>query len=138
MHTHRISQQFLHYYFHNLIGLGSLGLELLGAMDPLCFFQTMQWAPQCLPRVEIIPIASEFTFLKHKAKPIHLLWVSASCCDRLCGLVVRVLGYRSGGPIRFDSRHYQKKKRVVVLERGPLSFVSTTEELLDRKVAAPV
>jgi hypothetical protein len=24
------------------------------------------------------------------------------------------------------------------LERGPLSFVSTTEELLDRKVAAPV
>jgi hypothetical protein len=37
----------------------------------------------------------------------------------------------------FDSRHYQKKK-VVGLERGPLSFVSTTEELLDRKVAAPV
>jgi hypothetical protein len=33
----------------------------------------------------------------------------------------------------FDSRHYQKKK-VVGLERGPLSLVSTTEELLDRKV----
>jgi hypothetical protein len=27
---------------------------------------------------------------------------------------------------------------VVGLERGPLSRVSTTEELLDRKVAAPV
>jgi hypothetical protein len=27
---------------------------------------------------------------------------------------------------------------VVGLERGPLSLVSTTEELLDRKVAAPV
>jgi hypothetical protein len=27
---------------------------------------------------------------------------------------------------------------VVGLERGPLSIVSTTEELLDRKVAAPV
>jgi hypothetical protein len=26
----------------------------------------------------------------------------------------------------------------VCLERGPLSLVSTTEELLDRKVAAPV
>jgi hypothetical protein len=26
----------------------------------------------------------------------------------------------------------------VVLERGPLSLVSKTEELLDRKVAAPV
>jgi hypothetical protein len=37
----------------------------------------------------------------------------------------------------FDSRHYQKK-RIVGLERGPLSLVSTTEELLDRKVAAPV
>jgi hypothetical protein len=38
----------------------------------------------------------------------------------------------------FDSRHYQKKKKFVGLERGPLSLVSTTEELLDRKVAAPV
>jgi hypothetical protein len=55
--------------------------------------------------------------------------------DRLCGLVVRVLDYRSRGP-GFDSRALQKK--VDGLERGPLSFVSTTEELLDRKVAAPV
>jgi hypothetical protein len=38
----------------------------------------------------------------------------------------------------FDSRHYQKKKRVVGLERGALGLVSTIEELLDRKVAAPV
>jgi hypothetical protein len=38
---------------------------------------------------------------------------------------------------RIDSRNYQEKK-VVGLERGPLSLVSTTEELLDRKVAAPV
>jgi hypothetical protein len=30
------------------------------------------------------------------------------------------------------------KKEVVGLERGPLSLVSTTEELLDRKVVAPV
>jgi hypothetical protein len=29
-------------------------------------------------------------------------------------------------------------KKVVGLERGPLSLVSATEELLDRKVAAPV
>jgi hypothetical protein len=36
----------------------------------------------------------------------------------------------------FDSRHYQKK--AVALERVPLILVSTTEELLDRKVAAPV
>jgi hypothetical protein len=31
-----------------------------------------------------------------------------------------------------------RKKKVVGLERGPLSLVSTNEELLDRKVAAPV
>jgi hypothetical protein len=37
----------------------------------------------------------------------------------------------------FESRHYQEKK-VVGLERSPLSLVNTTEELLDRKVAAPV
>jgi hypothetical protein len=30
------------------------------------------------------------------------------------------------------------KKKVVGLERGPLSLVSTTEELLERRVAAPV
>jgi hypothetical protein len=36
-----------------------------------------------------------------------------------------------------DSRHYQKKN-VVGLERGPLSLVVTTEELLDRKLAASV
>jgi hypothetical protein len=55
--------------------------------------------------------------------------------DRLCGLVVRVLGYRSGGP---GSIPGSTRKKVVGLERGPLSLVSTTEELLDRKVAAPV
>jgi hypothetical protein len=64
-------------------------------------------------------------------------------CDRLCGLVVRVLGYRSGGPgpIPGTTSFSEKKKRertVVGLERGPLSLVSTTEELLDRKVVAPV
>jgi hypothetical protein len=32
----------------------------------------------------------------------------------------------------------ERKKTVVGLERGPLSLVSTTEELLDRKIAAPV
>jgi hypothetical protein len=30
------------------------------------------------------------------------------------------------------------EKKAVGLERGPLSLVSTTEELLDRKVVAPV
>jgi hypothetical protein len=55
--------------------------------------------------------------------------------DRLCGVVVRVLGYRFGGP---GSIPCTTRKKVVGLERGPLIVVSTTEELLDRKVAAPV
>jgi hypothetical protein len=55
--------------------------------------------------------------------------------DRLCGLVVRVLGYRSGVP---GSIPGTTTKKVVGLEPGPLSLVSTTEERLDRKVAAPV
>jgi hypothetical protein len=61
--------------------------------------------------------------------------------DRLCGIVVRVLSYRSGGPgsISGTTRFSEKENKTVVgLERGPLSLVSTTEELLDRKVAAPV
>jgi hypothetical protein len=55
--------------------------------------------------------------------------------DRLCGLVVRVLGYRSGDPGSIPST---TMKKVMGLERGSLSLVITTEELLDRKVAAPV
>jgi hypothetical protein len=54
---------------------------------------------------------------------------------RLCGLVVGVLGYRSGGP---GSIPGTTRKNVVGLERGRFSLVSTTEELLDIKVAAPV
>jgi hypothetical protein len=67
----------------------------------------------------------------HKYKNIS--W--KSLYDRLCGLVARVLGYRSGGP---GSIPGTTKKKVVGLARGPLGLVSITEELLDRKVAAPV
>jgi hypothetical protein len=52
--------------------------------------------------------------------------------DRLCGLVVRVPGYRFRSP-GFDSRRYQIFWEVVVLERGPLSLVRITEELHDWK-----
>jgi hypothetical protein len=51
--------------------------------------------------------------------------------DHLCGLVVRVPGYRSRGP-GFDSKRYQVFWEVVGLERGPFSLVSTIEELLGR------
>jgi hypothetical protein len=51
--------------------------------------------------------------------------------DHLCGLVIRVPGYRSRSP-GFDSRRYQVFWEVVGLEWGPLSLVSTIEELLGR------
>jgi hypothetical protein len=56
--------------------------------------------------------------------------------DRLCGLVVRVLGYRSEGQGSIPST--TRKKTLMGLERGQLSLVSTTEELLDRKVATSI
>jgi hypothetical protein len=55
--------------------------------------------------------------------------------DRLCGLVLTVLGYRYGGP---GSIPGTTRKKVVGLERGQLSLVSTTKELLHRKVGVPV
>jgi hypothetical protein len=52
----------------------------------------------------------------------------------MCGLVVRVPGYRSRGP-GFGYRRYQIFREVVGLERGPLSLVSTIEELLEKIVS---
>jgi hypothetical protein len=57
--------------------------------------------------------------------------------DRLCGLVVRVPGYRSRSPA-FDFRRYEIFWEVVGTERGSLSLVRITEELLERKVADTV
>jgi hypothetical protein len=65
----------------------------------------------------------------------YLIVVSLQC-NRLCGLVVRILGYRSRSlgsiPVLPD---FLKSSG---LEQGPLSLVSTIEELLEKKVWAPV
>jgi hypothetical protein len=55
----------------------------------------------------------------------------------ICGLVVRVPGYRCRGP-GFDFRHYQIFWEVVGLERGPLSLARITEELLEWKSSGSV
>jgi hypothetical protein len=52
--------------------------------------------------------------------------------DRLCGLVVTVPGYSSGGP-EFDSRRYHILCVAVGLERYPLSLVRINEELFERE-----
>jgi hypothetical protein len=62
---------------------------------------------------------------------IRTVWVNT---DRLCGLVVRVSGYRSRGP-GFDSRRFQIFWEALGLEQGPLSLVRTTEELLGRNIS---
>jgi hypothetical protein len=67
--------------------------------------------------------------------PKKIMSMLLTLLDRPCGLVVRVLGYRSVGPGPIPGT---TRKKVVGLERGPLSLVSTTEELVHRKVAAPV
>jgi hypothetical protein len=54
------------------------------------------------------------------------------CCDRLCGLVVRVPGYRSRDP-GFDSQRYRIFWEVVGLEWCPLRLVRIIEELLEWK-----
>jgi hypothetical protein len=55
--------------------------------------------------------------------------------DRLCESLVKSfwLQIQMSG---FDSQRDHIFREVVGLERGPLSLVSTTEELLGRKVAA--
>jgi hypothetical protein len=62
----------------------------------------------------------------------YLFTVFYLSCDRLCGLVVRVSGYRyrSRG---IDSRRYHIFWVVVGLERGPLSLVRSTEKLHEQK-----
>jgi hypothetical protein len=77
-----------------------------------------------------------FEFIDFQAK-IQTTWYLILFCvfkepDRLCGLVVRVSGYRSRGS-EFDSRLYQIFWEVVGLQRGPLSLVRIIEELLQRK-----
>ena len=59
-----------------------------------------------------------------------IFWDRTTFKDRLCGLVVRVSGCRYRG-LGFDSRRYQIFWVVVGLERGPLSLVRSTEELLE-------
>jgi hypothetical protein len=66
-------------------------------------------------------------YFRHEVSKLHKI----RNADHLCGLVVRVPDYRSGGP-EFDSRALQKEEKIVGLERGSLSLISTTEELLGR------
>ena len=62
-----------------------------------------------------------------KINPVHF---PCKCFSCVCGLVVRVYGYRYRG-LGFDSRRYQIFCVVVGLERVPLSLVKSIEYLLE-------
>jgi hypothetical protein len=67
-------------------------------------------------------------FLGSKVRPVRradspIIYEYVREADLLCGLVVRILGYRSGGPGSIPGT--TRKKNVVGLERGALSLVST-------------
>jgi hypothetical protein len=62
----------------------------------------------------------------------NLLLIKCRPTQCLCGLVVRVPDYRSKGPGSIPQR-YQIFWKALCLERGPLSLVSTMEELLERE-----
>jgi hypothetical protein len=64
---------------------------------------------------------------------LYIFYIEYVLVDRLCGLVVRVPGYRSDREVRVDFRRYQIFWEVVWLERCPLDLVSTIEDLLERK-----
>jgi hypothetical protein len=59
--------------------------------------------------------STEFHYSMHDSHP-EAESKAIPVTDRLCGLVVRVLGYRTGGRVRFPAI---PEKKVVGLERGP-------------------
>jgi hypothetical protein len=64
---------------------------------------------------------------------MYIILLTINDCH--CGLEIRVSGYRSRGP-GFNSQHYQIFWVVVGLESGPLSLVSTIEELFEKVVTS--
>jgi hypothetical protein len=81
--------------------------------------------------IEIVHIEQVSALFTFRLGQVLLYYILVSFyADRLCGLVVRVPGYSSRGPgsIPGTTRFYSE---VVGLERGPLSLVSTNEELTE-------
>jgi hypothetical protein len=70
-----------------------------------------------------------------KMSSVKILADKTSYRPPLCSSAL-VRGYRPGDPGSIPGNTSEKK--ILGLERGPLSLLSTTEELLDKKVAAPV
>jgi len=84
-----------------------------------------------MPKVKLFPVGSRVAGVEvYRTRACFRQYMEVS--DRLCGLVVRVSGYRYRGT-GFDPRRYQIFWVVVGLERGPISLVRSIEELLEWK-----
>jgi hypothetical protein len=97
----------------------------------ILILQPRRWR-QYLPPKRRLTFNELHGVIHFKVNNIFDFFPSACTTDRLCGLVVRVPGYRSRDP-GFGVRRYQIFCEVVGLERGPLSLVSRIEELPEWK-----
>jgi hypothetical protein len=88
--------------------------------------------------IEIVSLKSQLLLSVNLNKHTHPYMTVLIVFDyRLCVQVVRVPGCRNRGPW-FDFWRHQILWVAVGPERGPLSLVRINEELLERKVTAPL
>jgi hypothetical protein len=66
------------------------------------------------------------------SKACNFFFALDMACDRLCGIVVKVPGYKSRDH-GFDYQRYHIFRQVVGLEQGPISLARITEDLLEWK-----
>jgi hypothetical protein len=100
-------------------------MEIISVLLPIHDQQLHRWTDF----VQIQHAGLSLEAATHIDQYYHLVHIYP---DRLCGLVVRVPGYRSRGA-GFDFWHYQIFWEVVGLEWSSLSLASITEELLGWK-----
>jgi hypothetical protein len=121
-HYQTLHSYLLHYLSASRKYAEMAGLSLLCTVG--CFALRLSWlADNTLHYIKCINVY-KYTFPSFLLVPLDTgppLWSSGQSS----WLQIQ----RSG----FDSRHYQIFWEVMGLERGPLSLVSTIEELLDRK-----
>ena len=103
-----------------------------GYADVHCFLHHWQWAFDSIGTTLLSRVWFQDMLCLAKMRILFrdiyvTVWIDF---DHLCGLVVRVSGYRYRG-LGFDSRRYQIFWVVVGLKQGPLSLMRSIEELLE-------